>query len=281
MEPITLAPDAPIDLQMHTTFSDGVWTASELLDHVAGEGFALIAVTDHERPDTSAEIQRLAAQRHPGLHVLAAVEMSASWNGLIVDLLCFGFDPADNALMPMAESVRRRQRENIRETYATLVRAGYRFPRRSDLLVAPEGEPDQFDDLITLMQEHGYGDALGTVLREAGFQWITEEPDVIADAAHRSGAVCLIAHPGRGEPWPCFDAPQLDRFRAIAPVDGLEVYHPSHTPEASAAYISYAERHGLLISAGSDSHGQPSQMPIKYPAEVSRRLLERLGFSVG
>ncbi|HEU5349857.1 MAG TPA: hypothetical protein VFU63_14700 [Ktedonobacterales bacterium] len=41
--PLTLAPDAPIDLQLHTTLSDARWSASELLDHVAREGCALIA----------------------------------------------------------------------------------------------------------------------------------------------------------------------------------------------------------------------------------------------
>jgi hypothetical protein len=29
--PLTISPDAAIDLQMHTTLSDGYWTASTLL----------------------------------------------------------------------------------------------------------------------------------------------------------------------------------------------------------------------------------------------------------
>lgn len=54
--PLTLPPDAAIDLQMHTTFSDGDWTAEHLLDHVAGEGFALISspspITTARTPST-------------------------------------------------------------------------------------------------------------------------------------------------------------------------------------------------------------------------------------
>jgi 3',5'-nucleoside bisphosphate phosphatase len=43
------------------------------------EQFDLVAVTDHDRVDSVAYIQRLAAQKN--LPVLAAVEMSTSQNG--------------------------------------------------------------------------------------------------------------------------------------------------------------------------------------------------------
>ncbi len=278
---IRLAPDAAIDLQMHSTFSDGIWTADELLDHVAREGFSLIAVTDHDHPSATGELQRLAAERHPGLHALSAVEMSSRWNGKMLDLLCFGFDPAHNALAPIGDSTRRRQIENIRETYDTLRRMGYRF-RDQEELAPRRGRPElQFDDLLDALLDNGYGDEMDQALDKGGFEWVTVDPAEIVEAAHASGAVCLIAHPGRGEWWPRFDAEELDRFRKVAPVDGLEIHHPTHSPESSAAYIAYAERHNLLVSTGSDSHGKPSQWPIKYRAETSRKLLERLGIAVG
>jgi predicted metal-dependent phosphoesterase TrpH len=84
-----------------------------------------------------------------------------------------------------------------------------------------------------------------------------------------------------GEGFARFDEPGLDRFRAAVPIDGLEVYHPSHTPGAAAMYLDYANHHSLLVSTGSNSHGKPDQMPIKYRAEISRKLLERLGITVG
>jgi predicted metal-dependent phosphoesterase TrpH len=100
------------------------------------------------------------------------------------------------------------------------------------------------------------------------------------EAAHRSGAVCLVGHPGRGGEFVRLDEAQLDRLRAEMPLDGLEVEHPSHTPEQVALFRDYARRHGLLTSTGLDSHGPPGQMPIKYHAEASRQLLERVGIQV-
>ena len=111
VSPPTLAPDAAIDLQLHTTYSDGNWSARELLDYVAAEGVDLVAVTDHDRADTAAEVRCLADERR--VHLLPAVEMSSEWEEKPMDLLCYGFDPERNALEPLAEATRREQLENL------------------------------------------------------------------------------------------------------------------------------------------------------------------------
>jgi predicted metal-dependent phosphoesterase TrpH len=72
----------------------------------------------------------------------------------------------------------------------------------------------------------------------------------------------------------------LDQFRREVPIDGLEIYYPVHTPAQTAMYREYAQRPHLLTSAGSDSHG-PDKPSIKYRAELSHGLLERLGIQVG
>src|SRR5437016_14657380 len=71
---LVLAPDAAIDLQLHTTFSDGTWTPEQLLDYLAHEQFRLAAITDHDRVDTAPVLQQLAAEKH--LHRRTAEEMS-------------------------------------------------------------------------------------------------------------------------------------------------------------------------------------------------------------
>ena len=76
-----------------------------------------------------------------------------------------------------------------------------------------------------------------------------------------------------------YDVQMLDKLRQDIPIDGLEVYHPKHAPDQTTMYLEYAQKHGLLISAGSDSH-TPDKPPIKYPAELSRTLLERVGIKI-
>src|SRR6266566_1578052 len=69
---LVLAPDAAIDLQMHTIYSDGAWTPAHLIEYLVSERFGLIAITDHDWVDTVASLQQLAAAKQ--LPLLAAVE---------------------------------------------------------------------------------------------------------------------------------------------------------------------------------------------------------------
>jgi predicted metal-dependent phosphoesterase TrpH len=122
---LVLPSDAAIDLQLHTTYSDGTWLPEQLVDHLVSEGFGLAAITDHDRVDTAAAMQELALEKN--LPLLVATEMSASWRGGITDVLCFGFDTGPNALSDLSRNVLQRQQENTREVYENLLRKGYTF----------------------------------------------------------------------------------------------------------------------------------------------------------
>src|SRR5947209_20003939 len=100
---------------MHTTFSDGTWAPEQLIDYLVSERFGLIAITDHDRVDTVASLQQLAAEKQ--LPILAAVEMSTSWKGEPTDVLCYGFDSAENELQELGQDIARRQRKSTRERY--------------------------------------------------------------------------------------------------------------------------------------------------------------------
>lgn len=277
---LRLAADSAIDLHLHTTYSDGRWTPDPLLDYLLREQFGLAAITDHDRTDTLAAIQQRALAKH--LPVLVGVEMTTTWRGEMADLLCFGFDPDHNALDDLAQGLLHRQQENTRQVYENIQRQGYILPPEalSALLTKPSSQqPHAF---VALLKEHSYGlgePAAGKILWKAGIGFATNEPAAVVEAAHRSGAVCLLAHPGHADGFVTCDVQLLDELRQEAPIDGLEVYHPLHTPAQTEMYRDYAQRHHLLSSAGSDSHG-PDKPPIKYRADLCRGLLERLGIQI-
>ena len=277
---LRLAADAALDLHLHTTYSDGRWIPETLLDHLVDEKFDLAAVADHDRADTVATVQQLALDRN--LPVLVAVEMSSTWKGELVDLVCFGFDPNHSALHDLSQDVSHRQRENSREVYENLTRQGYALPPDALADVLDKPSVVQPHALVAVLKGQGYGlgePSAGKIVTEAGCAFATNDPAAVVEAAHRSGAVCLLAHPGRGDGFVTYDVELLDRFRREAPIDGLEVHCPAHTAAQTAMFREYAQRHKLLTSAGSDSHG-PDKPPIKYRAELSRGLLERVGISI-
>jgi len=294
---LILAADAAIDLHLHTTYSDGRWLPAQLLDYLAEEQFDLVAITDHDRPDTAAALQQLAQDQHQP--VLIGAEMTTLWqdemtdqrrdelSGLheMTDLLCFGFDPDRHALRDLAQDLWRRQRENTQEVYENLLQQGYRFPGSPDALatILERPNPEQPHELAALLRRHGYGDgepSAGRIILEAGCIFAMNDLAAVVAAAHQDGGVCLLAHPGHKEGgFVTYDVQLLDKLCQEVPIDGLEVYHPKHTPAQTEMYLEYAQRHHLLVSAGSDSHNL-DKPPIKYKAELCRGLLERVGIQI-
>jgi predicted metal-dependent phosphoesterase TrpH len=291
---LVLAPNAAIDLHLHTTYSDGTWMPEQLLDYLVGEKFSLAAITDHDRVDTVAVIQQLAMEKH--LPVLVGVEMSTFWKnelsgldelsgqGNITDLLCFGFGSPPNSLNDVAQDLQCRQRENTREVFENLQRKGFIFSSDTNELtpLLEQPSPKQPFALADLLTRYGYGTgqpSVGRILLEAGCKLEVNDLAVVVEASHKSGAVCLIAHPGHKDGFVTYDVQMLDKLRRDIPIDGLEVYQPKHSPEQTAMYLEYAQKYQLLISSGSDSH-RPEKPPVKYRAELSRSLLERVGIEV-
>ena len=285
---------AIIDLHLHTTFSDGTWTPELLLDYLVQEQFSLAAITDHDRVDTVDTIQRLAMDRQ--LPVITGVEMTTLWknelsgkdemSGLdnMTDLLCYGFGPPPNPLNDLAKNLLQQQCENTLEVFENLMQKGYEFPSEPDALamILEQPSPLQPHALAALLRRHGYGTgqpSAGKIVLDAGCVFVMNDLAEVVEAAHQSGAVSLIAHPGHKDGFVTYDVQMLDILRKEIPIDGLEVYHPRHTPEQAAMYLEYAQHHHLLVSVGSDSH-KPEKPPIKYKAELCSSLLERLNIII-
>jgi predicted metal-dependent phosphoesterase TrpH len=276
---LVLAPDAFIDLQTHTIFSDGVWTPEGLIDHFVSEGFGLAAITDHDRADTAVELQKIAEEK--GFHLLIAAEVTAAWKGEMTDVLCYGFDPEKPALSDLTRDILRRQQANTRMIYDNLMRQGYRFEPNDLQSILDKPSAQQPHEFVAVMKKRGYGNpemSAGKIITEVGFAFATVDIGAAVEAGHESGGLCLIAHPGRTD-FITYTTEIFDELRQDVPIDGFEVYYPAHTPEQIAMYLDYAGKHNLLTSSGSDSH-TPEKPPIQYRAELSRDLLERLGIRV-
>ncbi len=280
-----LAPDDAIDLQLHTTYSDGVWRPVELLAYLAAQDFRVAAITDHDTLEHTDQLVQMGAER--GVIIIPAVEVTTRWGEHWADLLCFApvsTSFVGDALRRLTDHTRRRQLENTRAVHEELLRRGFRFPRAGSVLGAQGGELRRPIDNARLLYEHGYAahlDEAIAMIRAAGFESITAALDEAVAAAHASGAVAILAHPGRAEEEISrFDPPLLAELLQTIPLDGIEALYPTHTPEQTAAYIDFAAERRLLRSAGSDSHGLDHRLPIAYPAASCTALLGRCGIAV-
>lgn len=278
---VTLPPDATLDLHTHTRVSDGRWTPETLVERAAALGLRALAVADHDAIDSVAPVAALAARR--GIATIPAVEVTTRWDGRQWHLLVYGAELAGGAFRALVDEQRRRHTEAAERAIAALEARGYALPALGDAL---GGRPPLPIYVMSALMRDGFA---ATIL--AANQFVTERLGVpfyidvplreAVAAAHAAGGQAILAHPGRFEPEP-LAADRLARLLDEAPVDGLEVYYPTHTPEQVALYEDVTARHALLRSCGSDSHGPGwPRDPIAYPVGQVAPLLARCGLIVG
>lgn len=280
-----LSPDAAVDLHLHTRYSDGAWRPADLFDVLAAGGFRVVSVVDHDQMDHLPEVAALGAAR--GILVIPGTEVTTEWRGLAAHLLCYaplatGF--TSDALRAVVDDTRARMLANTWMIYEVMLARGYRFPRQQEVLANRDGKLERAVDVGTLLLAHDYATGPGEAMRmvtEAGYQQALTPLEGAVAAAHASGALCVLAHPGRGErEIHRYEPAEIEALLAETPLDGIEVYYPTHSAAQVAAYEALAARHGLLIGAGSDSHAPNTRQPVPYPAHCIAPLLRRLGVAI-
>ncbi len=277
-----LRADDPVDLQLHTVYSDGQWQPDALFEYLRCEGFHAVSITDHDTLDHIEELVALGAAH--GVIVIPGVEVTTTWRGLSAHLLCYARRFAGDALTALVRQTEREQLANTQAVYDELRHRGYTFDRQADALREQGGTVRRPSDNARLLHAHGYvgkDDEALAMIRDAGYRQILAPLEDVVVAAHASGALAVLGHPGRGGgEISRFDPPLLEELIQAVPLDGIEVWYPLHTEEQVAAYLAFANEHHLLASAGSDSHGPRQRLPVKYPAAYCAPLLWRLGVDV-
>jgi predicted metal-dependent phosphoesterase TrpH len=86
-----------VDLHLHSLFSDGILTPTELVAEAASLGLRAIALADHDNVDGIPEA--LAAGLKYDVEIIPAVELSVQWEELSdIHLLGYDFDHNNAAL---------------------------------------------------------------------------------------------------------------------------------------------------------------------------------------
>src|SRR5260221_8496131 len=110
------------DLHLHTTHSDGSYTAAQIVDLARRSGLAAIAVTDHDTVSALPEA-RLAALGSQ-VEIVAGVEITAEFQGRELHLLGYFFDADNVDLLAALARLRLDRRDRFQEMIERLRRCG-------------------------------------------------------------------------------------------------------------------------------------------------------------
>jgi 3',5'-nucleoside bisphosphate phosphatase len=247
-----------IDLHLHTTASDGRCSPLELVEHAAAAGLSVMAATDHDTTASVDEVRVRAAER--GIDAIPGIEITAVEDGRDVHVLSYFLRTTDVSFREFLAGQRRTRVERVRAIAGRLAELGMPV----DLSEALAAVGHQSTRAIGRPQVARAMVAAGHVAdtREAFDKWLAPDlpafvprsgpsPETVIETIHRAGGLASLAHPGRTQ----IDA-RIPELRD-AGLDALEAYHSDHDAAAADRYHRMADDLGLLITGGSDYHGDP------------------------
>jgi predicted metal-dependent phosphoesterase TrpH len=241
-----------VDLQVHTTASDGALTPTATVQAAAAAGLAAIALTDHDSVEGIEEAA--AAGASLGVRIVPGVELSTWFDDDELHLL--GLHLANRDTMRDALKALQAERVTRAERIVEMLN-GHGIAVTMDAVLAEAGTGAVGRPHIArAMLAGGYVKEF----REAFDKWIGwgrpaymgKDKFDVADAialVHRAGGLAVWAHPGEAA------TPTRIARLAAAGLDCVEVLHPSHPPYLVQRLVEYTEQAGLLPSGGSDWHG--------------------------
>lgn len=269
------------DLHVHSRLSDGSYTREEALVLARGLGLSYLSFTDHDTTEGTAEAVALGEAL--GVTVIPGVEISA-WDrrrGRKVHILGYGFDPAAPNIRRLCDPLLDARHGNTLRQWAILREHGYEIGE-DEVRTAAGGSPVLYKQhLMKVLLDSGRADGIyGSLYRElfkdggpaAGD---IDYVDVFAalEAVRADGGLAVLAHPGQLDSWDIL--PELAE-RGLA---GVEAFHESHDAEDCGRARSLARRYGLLVTGGSDDHGDLGSIlhlgEVHCPPDLLYRLIGR------
>lgn len=267
-----------VDLHVHSTASDGLLNPAEIISRAAEIGLAVIALTDHDTVDGVAAA-REAARAFPGLTVIPGVEISTDTSGGETHVLGYYIDIDNLDLLSSLERFRDSRRNRAVRMVEKLNNMGIAIAWERVREIAGDssiGRPH----IARAMLEKGYiekfEDAFDGYLEHGGPAYAEREKMTPEDAVAlilRAGGIPVLAHP--------FTTGDPDGMAASlkkAGLVGLEAYYHENTPENTENMLALAEKHGLIVTGGSDFHGDDlsggSLGGTEVPREAAQRLID-------
>ena len=255
-------PTRSADLHVHTRYSDGTYTAMELVRGACARGLAAVGVTDHDTMEGVGEC--LEAGKSAGLEIIPGVEITCQVDGTELHLLGYFFGdawtaPALRTVLDHAKRIRDQRTDaliaRLNELGVGLTRADVEACSTAGTL----GRPHVAMALVRRKIVQNVDEAFERFLRRGKPGYVERYRMSVAEAIghiKRAGGVAVLAHPGLNH----VDK-RLAEMKAQG-LGGLEVWHSKHSPAQSSHYLGLAERLDLLATGGSDCHGTARGEPI-------------------
>ena len=241
-----------LDLHVHTTASDGQLSPTEVVRKALDIGLMAMAITDH---DTTEGIEEaLEAAGGTGLDVIPAVEISTDIPGSEVHILGYYVAYKDPCLCSELAFFRESRLNRAQRMVAKLTKMGLPLDWERVQQIAGDaavGRPH----VARAMLEKGYissiDEAFNLYIGRNGPAYVERyklSPVEAVQTILAANGLPVLAHP--------LNVSHLVPELAKDGLVGLEAYYTGYTPEETSFLLGLAAKYGLLVTGGTDFHGE-------------------------
>jgi len=273
--------DKVIDLHTHTNYSDGELSPQELVHLAITKNVATLAITDHDTVEGVKHLDRSDPFIiESGIKVIDGIELSAKVSHGQMHILGYNIDIHNEELNKEMSKLRDNSinsvlsvMEVIKKDYGIV----FTYEDIKNLVNANHnlGRPD----IARLCIKYGYA----TSVKDAFDKYLIEANKKIGsfkkgipyeeciDFITKSGGIPVLAHPKSLE-LSEKEFLQVLKDMIQCGLKGIEVYHSTHTEEEMDYYLKIAKQYDLLVSGGSDFHGNNTKPDIELGSGKNQNL---------
>ncbi len=250
------------DLHVHSYYSDGTDSPAALVKRARNLGVKVLSLVDH---DTVGGINEFINEaKMNDLQAVPGVEISTSNNGVGIHILGYYIDTQSGALINYLGILAKARTENTKLIFDQLCRSG-RLRYSWDQVLHHSRAKDAIysSDVFTAMKNDHFFSSWNE-FPQFYYRYFSEKSEqyINFDCCSAGEAIRVILEndgiPVLAHPKLMGDDQQIDAL-VIKGLMGIEAYYPAHDRCDTQRYLDMALSRGLLITGGTDWHGEMSE----------------------
>ncbi|MBF0504676.1 MAG: PHP domain-containing protein [Candidatus Omnitrophica bacterium] len=243
------------DLHVHTYFSDSSSSPQEVVDGALKAGLCSIAITDHDIVE--GVLPAIEAARGLAIEVVPGIELSSEFEGCDIHILGYFIDYQQGPLLDKIEVFLDARINRMKQMLVNLKAEGISNIEFEEVCALTRSRAVGRSHLAILLQQKGWVSNFKGAFEKylgpgcPGYAPKYKQTPFEAIALIKScGGVAVMAHPMLTQ------KDELIPSLVAAGLKGLEVYYPNCTDTVIRFYEGIAQKHGLILTGGSDDHGK-------------------------
>ena len=260
-----------IDLHTHTNYSDGTWSLKKLLEEAEKSKIEILSITDHDTIKAYQELKSFDYEKIYSGEIINGIEFNTVYDGVSFHLLAYDFD--DKEIEKWIYENYEIKTPNLKKEFDFMINSCKKNNLKiGDLeyeeskgwpidIIYPEIKKYEENKRFFKVEEWNdidkfYNSCITNKKFPVFVDFSIHYPtaDIVAKMVRKCGGKLFIAHPFRYSLDDTIGFLNVLKDNKI--IDGIEVYYSKHTDEQMCILENYCKRNNLLISGGSDCHGE-------------------------